>query len=187
MGWIRGKDYALPEVFQKSQPSTHYAGSSRSPSRANSRGSLQAEGRKDYQCCGLKELSEACKTTSLNSERYQMLPTSMTFDHLPLISATEVQSKQTSSSSTNSLPLWLVIDEVVFDCTDFVDAHPGGEAVIRSFAGHDCSWQFWRFHGRNHMQEDALPLRVGRTTGVPNPFKERTRFVGLRTIGDDDW
>ncbi|KIV83434.1 hypothetical protein PV11_05461 [Exophiala sideris] len=33
----------------------------------------------------------------------------------------------------------LVIDEIVYDCTSFVDKHPGGDAVIKSFAGKDCS------------------------------------------------
>lgn len=38
--------------------------------------------------------------------------------------------------------LWIVIDNVVFDCTDFVNKHPGGATVIESFNGEDCSWQF---------------------------------------------
>lgn len=33
----------------------------------------------------------------------------------------------------------LVIDEIVYDCTSFVDKHPGGNAVIKSFGGKDCS------------------------------------------------
>ncbi len=27
--------------------------------------------------------------------------------------------------------LWLIIDSNVYDVTDFIDAHPGGEAVLK--------------------------------------------------------
>ena len=33
----------------------------------------------------------------------------------------------------------IVIDEIVYDCSDFISKHPGGEAVIRNLSGSDCS------------------------------------------------
>jgi cytochrome b involved in lipid metabolism len=81
--------------------------------------------------------------------------------------------------------LWLVIDNIVYDCSGF--EHPGGATVIQSFRGEDCSWQFWRFHSKTHMQEFGRPLRIGRTAGVPNRFKERPKFVGLSKLGGNDW
>lgn len=83
--------------------------------------------------------------------------------------------------------LWIVIDNVVFDCTDFIAEHPGGKQVILSFVGEDCSWQFWRFHGKNEMEQYGRALRVGRTQGVKNRFQEPPRYVGLSRLGDDDW
>ena len=59
--------------------------------------------------------------------------------------------------------------------------------MIDSFVGKDCSWQFWRFHGKEHMESHGRALRVGQTKGVKNPFKERARWVGLRRLGDDEW
>lgn len=35
----------------------------------------------------------------------------------------------------------IVVDEIVYDCTEFVGKHPGGSHIIKEFGGHDCSWQ----------------------------------------------
>jgi cytochrome b involved in lipid metabolism len=77
------------------------------------------------------------------------------------------------------------VDNIIYDCTDFIAEHPGGETVIDSFGGQDCSWQFWRFHNATHMKEFGRRLRVGRTAGIRNRFAERPRFVGLRKR--EDW
>jgi hypothetical protein len=37
-----------------------------------------------------------------------------------------------------------------------------------------------------HMQGFGRKLRVGRTSGVENRFKEPPRYVGLSNL-DDDW
>ncbi|KAL4748341.1 cytochrome b5-like heme/steroid binding domain-containing protein [Aspergillus terricola var. indicus] len=99
-----------------------------------------------------------------------------------------------SSSTTNpappveQLPAWIVIDNIVYDCTSFQHSHPGGPVVIRSFVGQDCSWQFWRFHGKEHMMKFGRPLRIGKTSGIRNRFTEPPRYVGLSSVlGDDEW
>lgn len=82
---------------------------------------------------------------------------------------------------------WIVVDNIVYDCTDFILEHPGGEQVIMSFIGEDCSWQFWRFHSCALMEQYGVPLRIGRTEGVQNRFEEPKRFVGLSRLGRDEW
>jgi cytochrome b involved in lipid metabolism len=79
----------------------------------------------------------------------------------------------------------IVVDCIVFDCTHFISEHPGGEQIIRSFAGAECSWQFWRFHGEKEMKNFGKKLRVGRTEGLENKFKEPPKYVGLRRFGED--
>jgi len=102
---------------------------------------------------------------------------------LPFIPSSEVDRRKTLQAE-----LWIVVDNIVYDCSQFVNEHPGGTDVIESFRGEDCSWQFWRFHGKGHMKEFGSALRVGRTENVKNRFKEPRRFVGLRGFGDqDDW
>jgi cytochrome b involved in lipid metabolism len=107
-------------------------------------------------------------------------PISLEDSELPLIPATIVRSAKKDLNR-----IWIVVDNTVYDCTDFISEHPGGETVIDNFAGQDCSWQFWRFHHLTHMREWGRPLRVGRTVGVKNRFAERPRFVGLRRR--DEW
>ncbi|KAL4906952.1 cytochrome b5-like heme/steroid binding domain-containing protein [Aspergillus multicolor] len=93
-----------------------------------------------------------------------------------------------SSTKDPDIPLWIVINDIVYDCTAFQHTHPGGSVVIRSFVGQDCSWQFWRFHAHQHLREYGKSLRIGRTSGVQNRFKEPPRFVGLSSgLGDEDW
>lgn len=75
---------------------------------------------------------------------------------------------------------WIVVNEIVYDCTDFIQQHPGGDTVIRSFIGEDCSWQFWRFHSKAIMETSGRPLRIGRTQGIKNRFPEPPRFNGPR-------
>jgi cytochrome b involved in lipid metabolism len=106
--------------------------------------------------------------------------TSLEDSELPLIPAATVRSAKNDLNR-----IWIVVDNTVYDCTAFISEHPGGETVIDSFAGQDCSWQFWRFHSPTHMKESGRPLRVGKTVGVKNRFAERPRFVGLRSR--EDW
>lgn len=110
--------------------------------------------------------------------------TSKSSSELPFVSAQEVKKHKDAAAGG----LWIVIDDLVYDCTRFITEHPGGEEVIQSFAGQDCTWQFWRFHGKERLEEYAPDLRIGRTSGVKNRFEVRPRYVGLRSPSTrDDW
>jgi cytochrome b involved in lipid metabolism len=106
---------------------------------------------------------------------YPFVNESLSDDQLPVIPAATITEKQHDR-------LWLVVDSIVYDCTGFVHEHPGGKVVIESFSGQDCSWQFWRFHNKEHMARHGTQLRVGRTNNVENRFRERPRWVGLRRL-----
>ena len=129
------------------------------------------------------EISTGNTTTTTTDEESLVFPFQPTYVKdidLPFIPSTVVLRAQKSFNR-----VWIVVDNIVFDCTNFLHEHPGGNMVVESFAGQDCSWQFWRFHNPVHMRESGLRLRIGRTVGVENRFKERPRFVGLR--GLDGW
>lgn len=68
-------------------------------------------------------------------------------DELSYIPAQEVNPKNGQSGES----LWLVIDEIVYDCTSLVDQHPGGKAVLESFAGKDCSCEYMRCIQAEHV------------------------------------
>lgn len=56
------------------------------------------------------------------------------------------------SSSTNYCLQGIVIDDIVYDCSNFISEHPGGEAVIRNLGGSDCSCTLCRpVHGSSSV------------------------------------
>jgi cytochrome b involved in lipid metabolism len=122
-------------------------------------------------------------STPPQSTTYSFHPKSTPDSELPFIPSTVV-SKHSSRASGG---LWIVVDNIVYDCSSFIDHHPGGEEVIRSFGGQECSWQFWRFHGKSEMERLGRGLRIGRTEGLKNRFSEPVRWVGLRRRGLDEW
>lgn len=115
--------------------------------------------------------------------RYPAQPIALSDESLPFLSSDVIRA-----SEHDPIIVWIVIDDIVYDCSRYVQEHPGGSTVIKSFSGQDCSWQFWRFHNQKIMREQGRALRIGRTNGIVNRFRERPRFVGLRRHGgDDDW
>ncbi|KAF7957674.1 hypothetical protein EAE96_003247 [Botrytis aclada] len=134
----------------------------------------------------LKATTANFENVSLNEcsrpQRYPFISLTVSDSELPFIPATEVR-KRTSSEVGGLL---IVIDEVVYDCTKFTTEHPGGKGILEGFAGSECSWQFWRFHGKKDMEAGRM-LRVGRTKGVMNRYAEPVKWVGLKTLGDNDW
>lgn len=134
----------------------------------------------------LKITTRHVENVSLNecsrSQRYPFISPNVSDSELPFIPATAV-SQGTSSELGGLL---LVIDDVVYDCTEFTTEHPGGKGILEGFAGSDCSWQFWRFHGKKDMEIGRV-LRVGRTKGARNKYAEPVKWVGLKSLGDNDW
>jgi alkylation response protein AidB-like acyl-CoA dehydrogenase len=61
--------------------------------------------------------------------------------------------------------LWFIIDSVVYDVSDFLDAHPGGEAVLRQVAGTDATTAFYNLHRHEVLVRYAPQLALGRVEG----------------------
>lgn len=60
--------------------------------------------------------------------------------------------------------VWFIIDTVVYDVTDFLDAHPGGEAVLRQVAGQDATVEFYNLH-RHEVLQKYSDLAIGTIEG----------------------
>jgi cytochrome b involved in lipid metabolism len=135
---------------------------------------------------------EDLKTTTQHIETVIALIPSPSFPHQPVAAPNETLpyicpaeiARHTSKANGG---LWIVVDNIVYDCTEFALEHPGGEGVIHSFGGQECSWQFWRFHGKREMEHFGKELRIGRTEGLRNRFKEPVRWVGLMSRSMDEW
>ncbi|KAI6082572.1 acyl-CoA dehydrogenase NM domain-like protein [Hypoxylon rubiginosum] len=57
--------------------------------------------------------------------------------------------------------LWFVIDSKVYDVTEFVDAHPGGESVLRQVAGQDATVAFYNLHRHEVLTKYEEDLCIG--------------------------
>jgi len=185
MGWIRGR-CAVKLAAPISQNTSNTRGSTKETSEHVERVSSPGI---DFENLPIDQQNET-KTEG----KYKFQPLAISNQDLPFVPAEEVLSKRRPGalSGKTSHPeekknYWIVVDNIVYDCTEFISEHPGGEQVILSFVGEDCSWQFWRFHGKSEMEQYGKELRIGRTSGIANRFKEPTRFVGLSRLGNDDW
>lgn len=138
----------------------------------------------------IEDISITTESAFTSLQTLPFAPHDVSDAELPFVPAAEFQAQALAPQAEDHEArgrLCLVIDNIVYDCTQFADEHPGGRQVLESFRGQDCSWQFWRFHSKDVMAQWGRPLRVARTEGVKNRWKERPRFVGLRKLGDDDW
>ncbi|CAB9519250.1 Bifunctional delta 6-fatty acyl acetylenase/desaturase [Seminavis robusta] len=62
---------------------------------------------------------------------------------------------------------WIVIDERVYDITNFVAKHPGGEKVLYNMAGKDCTDAFANYHSAAIYKKWLPPYLIGQVTDVP--------------------
>ena len=77
---------------------------------------------------------------------YPFQPSNVSDEDLPFIPAEVLRSKRRpgalcgkESVSEEPKDYWVVVDAIVYDCTSFISSHPGGEQVILSFVGENCS------------------------------------------------
>lgn len=60
---------------------------------------------------------------------------------------------------TSEDDIWLIVDHQVYDVSDFLEAHPGGEVVLRQVAGQDATEAFYNLHRQQVLtQYKALCL-----------------------------
>ncbi|KAJ9662361.1 hypothetical protein H2198_001495 [Neophaeococcomyces mojaviensis] len=60
--------------------------------------------------------------------------------------------------------LWMIIDHKVYDLTDFIDAHPGGNVVLQQVAGQDATTAFYNLH-RHEVLQKYSNLCIGTIEG----------------------
>lgn len=73
-------------------------------------------------------------------------------------------SREEVRSHTTEDSLWCIIDSTVYDLTEFVDAHPGGESVLRQVAGQDATTAFYNLH-RHEVITKYADLAIGTVEG----------------------
>jgi acyl-lipid Delta6-acetylenase / acyl-lipid (9-3)-desaturase len=62
---------------------------------------------------------------------------------------------------------WIIIDERVYNVTNFIAKHPGGELVLLNMAGKDCTDAFTNYHAASIYQKWLPAFLIGQVTDVP--------------------
>ncbi|EGY13518.1 medium-chain specific acyl-CoA dehydrogenase [Verticillium dahliae VdLs.17] len=78
---------------------------------------------------------------------------------------TETYSRDDVAKNNHSDALWTIIDSKVYDLTDFLDAHPGGAAVLLQVAGKDATADFYNLHRHEVLTKYDKTLLIGTVAG----------------------
>lgn len=83
--------------------------------------------------------------------------------------------------------LWFIIDSKVYDVTDFLDAHPGGESVLKQVAGQDATEAFYNLHKQEVLQKYSN-LSIGTIEGeTPQVIEQHPGDLSLVPYGEPTW
>jgi alkylation response protein AidB-like acyl-CoA dehydrogenase len=97
------------------------------------------------------------------------------------LSRAEVAKNNTEDS------LWMIIDSRVYDVTDFLDAHPGGAAVLKQVAGTDATEAFYNLH-RHEVLQKYESLSIGTVEGEkPQVIEQKPGDISLVPYGEPTW
>ncbi|KIX03826.1 uncharacterized protein Z518_07379 [Rhinocladiella mackenziei CBS 650.93] len=76
---------------------------------------------------------------------------------------------------------WLIISNVVYDVTDFVDLHPGGSSIIMKYAGRDATKAYESIHPADTLakhltsRQNLGPIAAEASSSVHRPPKPGNR------------
>ncbi|CAK7213203.1 hypothetical protein SBRCBS47491_001722 [Sporothrix bragantina] len=83
--------------------------------------------------------------------------------------------------------LWLVVDNVVYDLTEFADHHPGGTDILLRFAGRDATRVYSRIHAPSLISAElSLEKHVGRLDEASITPQWRSAAISSDADGDGD-
>jgi hypothetical protein len=96
-------------------------------------------------------------------------------------------TRQEVAKNNTAESLWFVIDSKVYDVTDFLDAHPGGEAVLKQVAGTDATDAFYNLHRQEVLQKYSN-LCIGTIDGEkPKVIEQHPGDLSLVPYGEPTW
>ncbi|KAI0096071.1 acyl-CoA dehydrogenase-like protein [Nemania sp. FL0031] len=83
--------------------------------------------------------------------------------------------------------VWFIVDSKVYDVSDFLDAHPGGETVLRQVAGQDATAAFYNLH-RHEVLAKYEDLQIGTVAGeTPTVVTPQPGDLSLVPYGEPLW
>ena len=72
------------------------------------------------------------------------------------ISAQEVKAHNSAEKG-----MYIIVDDTVYDVTNFVDEHPGGAKILKRVAGKDATKQFWKCKYHSNIQPGMVLRESG--------------------------
>ncbi|KAH7141469.1 cytochrome b5-like heme/steroid binding domain-containing protein [Dactylonectria estremocensis] len=87
-----------------------------------------------------------------------------------MASATELTYQDVAEHSTKS-DLYVVIHDKVYNCSSFIDEHPGGEEVMMDLAGADATEAFEDVGHSDEAREILEKLQIGDLKRQPSDPK----------------
>lgn len=82
--------------------------------------------------------------------------------------------------------LWMAIDGKVYDCTAFLDEHPGGEEVLVDCGGMDATGPFDDIGHSDDAREALKSMLVGKLDMTSVPSKSSGGAGASATTGGED-
>jgi len=96
-------------------------------------------------------------------------------------------SREEVAKNTTDESLWFIIDSKVYDVTDFLDAHPGGEAVLKQVAGTDATEAFYNLH-RQEVLQKYESLCIGTIDGEKSKvIQQKPGDLSVVPYGEPTW
>tara|TARA_B100001094_G_C17918976_1_gene664986 strand:+ start:317 stop:550 length:234 start_codon:yes stop_codon:yes gene_type:complete len=65
------------------------------------------------------------------------------------------------SFHNNEDDAWIIINDEVYDITDFLDQHPGGKMILMSVLGKDATDFFEELHNSKILREYGEQYKIG--------------------------
>lgn len=81
--------------------------------------------------------------------------------------------------------IWMIINDKVYDCSKFVDEHPGGEEILFDLAGQDATGAFIDIGHSDDATNMLESLYVGDLDKNSEPINKKTPETIAATTGGE--
>lgn len=71
-------------------------------------------------------------------------------------------SREEVSKHNNSKSCWIIINDGVYDITEFLSLHPGGKMILISIGGKDATESFEMFHRESVLFKHGEKYKIGK-------------------------
>ncbi|KAF7908305.1 uncharacterized protein EAF01_004060 [Botrytis porri] len=96
-----------------------------------------------------------------NSSTSNSHPNSNTYRPPPFKMSKTFSPSEVAAHKDAENGMYLIIDEHVYDVTNFLEEHPGGAKILKRVAGKDASKQFWKYHNEGVLKKYGEKLKIG--------------------------